>query len=140
MSNETSYDTLFGKMAVDQGLCTQEELKKTLQKLKARMKDNPVALRDLMITMGVITKNQALRLHTSIKENKAGTHQIPGYKVLGKVGAGAMAVVYKAKQISLDRTVAINASVRIPSMYAVSTKREKRRACCITIISSRPSM
>lgn len=107
MSNETSYDTIFGRMAVDQGLCTQEELKRSIQQLKARMKENPVALRDLMIALGVITKGQAIRLHTNIKDNKSGSHQIPGYKIQGKVGAGAMAVVYKAKQISLDRTVAI---------------------------------
>jgi serine/threonine-protein kinase len=107
MSNETSYDTIFGRMAVDQGLCTQEELKRSIQQLKARMKENPVALRDLMISLGVITKGQAIRLHTNIKDNKSGSHQIPGYKILGKVGSGAMAVVYKAKQISLDRTVAI---------------------------------
>jgi serine/threonine-protein kinase len=34
-------------------------------------------------------------------------HQIPGYKILGKLGAGAMAIVYKATQLSLNRTVAI---------------------------------
>ena len=33
--------------------------------------------------------------------------QIPGYQILQKLGAGAMAVVFKAKQISLDRIVAI---------------------------------
>lgn len=33
--------------------------------------------------------------------------QIPGFQILGKLGAGGMAVVFKAKQLSLDRTVAI---------------------------------
>jgi serine/threonine-protein kinase len=33
--------------------------------------------------------------------------QIPGFQILGKLGQGAMAVVFKAKQLSLDRTVAI---------------------------------
>ncbi|MCD4825607.1 MAG: serine/threonine protein kinase [Phycisphaerae bacterium] len=33
--------------------------------------------------------------------------QIPGYQILEKLGAGAMAVVFKARQISLDRIVAI---------------------------------
>jgi serine/threonine-protein kinase len=37
----------------------------------------------------------------------AEQRQIPGYQIIRKLGAGAMAVVYEAKQLSLDRTVAI---------------------------------
>lgn len=33
--------------------------------------------------------------------------QIPGYQLLDKIGSGAMATVYRAKQVSLDRVVAI---------------------------------
>jgi serine/threonine protein kinase len=33
--------------------------------------------------------------------------QIPGYQLLGRLGAGAMAIVYKARQLSLDRVVAV---------------------------------
>ncbi|MHC4566222.1 MAG: protein kinase domain-containing protein, partial [Planctomycetota bacterium] len=33
--------------------------------------------------------------------------QIPGYRLLGRLGAGAMATVYKAQQLSLDRIVAV---------------------------------
>jgi serine/threonine protein kinase len=106
-TNETSYDTVFGKMAVEQGLCTDKELRRALKELESRRKVNPVILKDLMIHLGYVTKNQAERLKTTIKESKAAAHQIPGYKILGKLGAGAMAVVYKAKQLSLNRTVAI---------------------------------
>ncbi len=107
MSNETNYDTVFGKMAVEQNLCTHQELQRSLQELKVRIKEDPVVLKDLMIKLGYITKNQAKRLHVNITANKSAAHKIPGYKILGKVGAGAMAFVYKAKQISLNRTVAI---------------------------------
>jgi serine/threonine protein kinase len=106
-TNETSYDTLFGKMAVEQGLCTDAELHHSLEELESRRKVNPMMLRDLMVDLGYITQNQAERLRKSIKESKAAAHQIPGYKILGKLGAGAMAVVYKAQQLSLNRTVAI---------------------------------
>jgi len=33
--------------------------------------------------------------------------QIPGFQILGKLGQGAMATVFKAKQLSLDRIVAV---------------------------------
>jgi serine/threonine-protein kinase len=94
-------------MAVDQGLCTDAELRRSLEELEARRKVNPIMLKDLMLDLGYITKSQAERLGKSVKESKAVTHQIPGYKILGKLGAGAMAIVYKAQQLSLNRTVAI---------------------------------
>lgn len=107
MTAETSYDTMFGRMAVDQGLCTDEELRRAIQEYKERRKTDPLMLQDLMIELGYVTSGQAERLKTSIRESKVAATQIPGYKVLGKLGAGAMAVVYKAMQLSLKRTVAI---------------------------------
>ena len=107
MAQETSYDTVFGKMAVEQSLCTDDELRRSLEELKACRKVNPVMLRDIMVDLGYITETQADRLKTSLKEHKDAAHKIPGYKILGKLGMGAMAIVYKAKQLSLNRTVAI---------------------------------
>jgi len=106
-TTETNYDTMFGRLAVDQGLCTDEELRRSLKELESRRKVSPVTLQDLMVDLGYVTVTQASRLKTHIKESKAAAHQIPGYKILGKLGAGAMAIVYKAKQLSLNRTVAI---------------------------------
>ena len=104
---ETSYDTVFGKMAVEQGLCSDGELRHSLKELEERRKINPVMLRDIMVDLGYITETQSERLKVSLKEQKAAAHRIPGYKVLGKLGMGAMAIVYKARQISLNRMVAI---------------------------------
>jgi serine/threonine protein kinase len=107
MANETNYDTMFGKMAIEQGLCTDEELKHSLEELKLRSHVNPMMLKDVMVELGFVTDTQAERLKTDIKESKAVATKIPGYKVLGKIGAGAMAFVYKARQLSLNRIVAI---------------------------------
>jgi len=104
---ETSYDTVFGKMAVEQGLCTDEELRSSLGELKNRRKVNPTMLRDVMVELGYVTESQSERLKKSLKEHKAAAHRIPGYKILGKLGSGAMAIVYQAKQLSLNRMVAI---------------------------------
>jgi len=107
MVNETNYDTIFGRMAVEQGLCTNEELRRSLEELESCREANPAMLRDLIVELGYITETQAERLKTSIRESKVAAHQIPGYKVLRKLGSGAMAVVYEARQLSLNRAVAI---------------------------------
>jgi serine/threonine protein kinase len=110
MANEiTNYDTIFGKAAIEQGLCTNDELKRCFEEQQQQRKTNPILLQDLMVKNGIITASQAHRLRNTIREARttAATHQIPGYQVLDKIGAGAMAVVYKAKQLSLNRIVAI---------------------------------
>ena len=107
-SNEsTSYDTIMGRMVVEQRLCTEEEIRHCKEEQKARASENPVTLQQLLLEKRFLTKTQALRLQNDIRESKDTAGQIPGYKVLGKLGSGAMAVVYKAKQLSLDRVVAI---------------------------------
>jgi len=107
MANETNSDTIFGKMAVEQGLCTDPELRSSLDALESRRKSGPIELKDLMVEFGYLTRSQAERLKKTVRESKTADHQIPGYKILGKLGAGAMAVVYKGRQLSLNRMVAI---------------------------------
>ncbi|NLH16186.1 MAG: serine/threonine protein kinase [Phycisphaerae bacterium] len=106
-NDTTGFDTLFGRMAVEQRLCTEEELQRCQDEAKQRQASDPTSVEYLLIHHQFITKNQAHRLRSSIRDSKDATSQIPGYKVINKLGSGAMAVVYKAKQISLDRVVAI---------------------------------
>jgi serine/threonine-protein kinase len=56
---------------------------------------------DLAILRGRLTA--AVRIVQAVPPPR----QIPGYQLLGRLGAGAMATVYKARQVSLDRTVAV---------------------------------
>jgi serine/threonine protein kinase len=104
---EQNNDTLFGKFAVEQGLCSEDELKLCEKAYQDKIKAGKTSMEHVMVKHGYVTKAQAGRLKGTIKENKAAAGQVPGYKVMGKLGSGAMAVVYKAQQLSLDRTVAI---------------------------------
>jgi eukaryotic-like serine/threonine-protein kinase len=112
-NDSTSQDTMFGRIVVEQRLCTDNELKQCVKELKNRTA--PATLEDLMLEYGYITLTQADRVKNTLRESKTTANQIPGYKVLGKLGSGAMAVVYKARQLSLDRIVAIKV---LPKRFA----------------------
>jgi eukaryotic-like serine/threonine-protein kinase len=103
----TNVDTLVGKLVVDQGLATSDEVQHCLEKAKAlREENNQASLVQLLVDNEYVTKRQIARLRQLIEAERSG-QKIPGYKILGKLGAGAMATVFKAKQLSLDRDVAI---------------------------------
>jgi eukaryotic-like serine/threonine-protein kinase len=65
------------------------------------------------------------RLATAVRIIKAvpPPRQIPGYQLLGRLGAGSMATVYKARQVSLDRLVAVKV---LPKKYSQNPEFVKR--------------
>ena len=101
----TNVDTLVGRLVVDQGLATQEEVAHCLT-LKQNVEENSRSLVHLLVQNEYITPRQLARLRQQIDAERSG-QKIPGYKVIKKLGAGAMATVFLAKQLSLDRFVAI---------------------------------
>ena len=102
----TNLDTLVGRLVVDQGLATPEEVQHC-RELALQMEDpNQRSLTHALVRNEYVTKRQIARLRQIIEAERSD-QKIPGYKVVGKVGAGAMATVFKARQLSLDRTVAI---------------------------------
>jgi serine/threonine-protein kinase len=88
------------------GLATQTEIEFCREQQKQSSDPNQRSLGDLLVENSFITVNQAKRIRSQLEERKS-TSQIPGYQLISRAGKGAMATVYKAKQLSLDRTVAI---------------------------------
>ena len=102
----TNLDTLVGRLVVDQGLATSEEVAHCLEQARSVETDSQRSLVQLLVNNEYVTKRQIARLRQIIEAERSG-QKIPGFRIVGKLGAGAMASVYKARQLSLDRTVAI---------------------------------
>lgn len=103
----TNVDTIIGKIVVDQGLATPEEVQACLEMARqSAAEGNSKSLPLLLIENEYITKRQLERIRLQAEAERSG-QQIPGYKILAKLGAGAMATVFKGRQLSLDRDVAI---------------------------------
>jgi len=103
----TNIDTIIGKIVVDQGLATAEEVQQCLEQARnATQEGNSKSLPLLLVQNDYITRRQLERIRAEAEAQRSG-QQIPGYKILGELGKGAMATVFKARQLSLDRLVAI---------------------------------
>src|SRR5687768_8398773 len=98
-------DTDVGKLVQDMGLATSTEVEFCREQQKQSSDPNQRSLADLLVENAFITANQAKRIRFQLDERK--NSQIPGYQLICKVGKGAMATVYKARQLSLDRIVAV---------------------------------
>jgi eukaryotic-like serine/threonine-protein kinase len=105
------FETMLGKLVVEQGLVTPDELEMCnalIKQTSSESSQGDVArtLGDLLVDNEFVTRRQLERIRGDFEAKKSG-QRIPGYKVIRKLGAGAMATVFLARQLSLDRDVAI---------------------------------
>ncbi|XAM00300.1 protein kinase [Phycisphaeraceae bacterium D3-23] len=108
-TTQTNLDSVVGRFVVEKGLATSEEVNRCLSLIKDSSSGSDVnqrSLTELLVQEGVVTRAQIDRIKPEVEEQREN-RQIPGYQILSKLGAGAMATVYKARQLSLDRIVAI---------------------------------
>ncbi len=110
-------DPLLCRLIVQQGLATAEEVRDCQafhQELQHRRDtDNDRGLADILVANGVITHRQLDRLQARLVTESHDSPQvptdlhIPGFQIIRQLGTGAMATVYLANQLSLDRLVAL---------------------------------
>ncbi len=120
---DLAFDTELARLAVDQRLATQVEVQHCLE-VKAQLAEegNERSMADIMIEQGVVTPSQIGRIKRQLDESRRA-QEIPGYRVLEKLGSGAMAHVFKAKQLSLDRMVAVKV---LPRQLSENTEYVER--------------
>jgi serine/threonine-protein kinase len=97
------------KSILRRGLATADEIeacKAQRKKLAAKDQETARNLLEIMVEAKVLTRSQVTRLLQETGDEKR-KFQIPGYQMIQKLGKGSMGVVFKAKQVSVDRIVAI---------------------------------
>ena len=96
----------FGKICVEKGYATEAQIREAIDvKAKLSELDMEEKLGVILIKKGYITEEQVKEiLHT---QGRRTSVQITGYEMIEKVGQGAMGTVFRARQISLDRIVAL---------------------------------
>ncbi|HEX3451493.1 MAG TPA: serine/threonine-protein kinase [Isosphaeraceae bacterium] len=108
-SSSTVDETQLEKSIIRRGLATPAEIeacKAQRQQLVAKENDSSQSLLEIMVEAKVLTRSQVTRLVQQVGDANR-KFQIPGYQMIQKLGKGSMGIVFKAKQISVDRVVAI---------------------------------
>ena len=104
-------DTAIARLAVESGMVQPADIAQAQQELQSasgRLRSGSLA--GVLVRHGKLSTEQAEALRTRAAAAAASTgssQQIPGFVILSKLGSGAMATVFKARQVNLDRLVAI---------------------------------
>ena len=104
--NAPDPDAEVGRVAMETGLLTRTELDHCREAQKQSSDPNQRSLGDLLVENQYMTLNQLKRIRKVLEDRKKES-KLPGYELISELGKGAMARVFKARQISLDRIVAI---------------------------------
>lgn len=122
-------DELFIRAVKRQGWVLNEQIDEG-RSLQAKMQDLgliPKPMADVLLERGYLTKeqrDQASEMVGKIRE----AFRIPGFKLLARLGRGSMGTVFKARQLNLDRIVAIKILARFLSENQNYVRRFRKEA------------
>ena len=119
----TARDVNFADAAVESGLVTREQAEQSMAEMKlAESIGAEVTLDAVMVKKGLLTRLQADELLESLARKKV-PKRLAGFDVLETIARGGMCTVFKARQISMDRIVAL----KVLSPRLASDKRHTER-------------
>ncbi|HLG42901.1 MAG TPA: protein kinase, partial [Planctomycetota bacterium] len=104
MTDRVNEET-FAATAINLGMVTEARIEECI-KIQAEMREMGIeeSLTSVLLKKGYLTQPQTTQV---LRTMGVQIQPIPGYQIMGRLGAGGMGTVYKAKQSAMDRTVAI---------------------------------
>ncbi len=122
--NESSLE----RTILRRGLATAEEIESCRMRINKKIgEDDAKALLQMMVDSKVLTNSQAIRLFREAGESQK-KFEIPGYEIIDRLGKGSMGMVYKARQTSVDRIVAVKVLLDALASNKEFIKRFEREA------------
>ena len=121
---ESRTETMFGSIAIQMGFVSVQQVNECLaaQKAAQALGAPPSRLGDVLLEKRLITREQAEQVFRQ-QGLRGGHTELQNYKVLARIGHGAMGSVFKALQISMDRVVALKV---LAPKYAQNAKFVER--------------
>ncbi len=114
MPPESPFAISFGDVAVRHGLLTREQFEQCRreQETAAEKGQLPPRFEDLVVQRGFMGDRELRAVQVAMERMRKDTQReselkIPGYEILGRLGEGGLGVVFKAKQVSMNRLVAL---------------------------------
>lgn len=109
MSHES--EERFAQYLLSHAYISDEELAAAKQAVGDDVGDAPVkALAQALVHGQAVTPNQVRRALGALKDESRTARaavEIPGFEIMARLGRGSQATVYKARQVSMDRVVAL---------------------------------
>jgi len=104
-------DYTFGQIAIRENICSFDHVKECLD-IQSKLRTlgiEPKKLGEILIEKGYLSPEQAVQVAKLQVQSASSSSKlsIPGYELISRIGQGAMGTVFKAKQVSMDRVVAI---------------------------------
>jgi hypothetical protein len=133
-SMSTLQDMNLERTIIRRGLATPEEVQHCkAQRTKiaaAKEKEQAPApsLLEVMVAAKALTASQARRVLLEVGGEGDGKFEVPGYVMQDRIGKGSMGLVYKAKQASVNRVVAVKVLLDALAQNKEFIKRFRREA------------